>query len=68
MTIAKNATVAYTISVIKFSLTTAPMTPIMTPKHAKSLTKLTNPKDFFRIICTYREKAIPLHSILKRAA
>ena len=61
MTVAKNATVAYRISVLKFSLTTARLPS----KHAILVAKSTNPKDFPHFICTCRKKAVLLQPILK---
>jgi hypothetical protein len=57
MTVAKNATATYGISVIKFFLTTARLLS----KHAILVAKSTNPKDFLHFICTCRKKAVPLH-------
>ena len=61
MAVAKNATVAYGISVIKFSLTTARLPS----RHAILVAKSTNPKDFPHFICTCRKKAVPLQPFLK---
>ena len=60
-TVAKNATVTYGISVIKFFLTTARLLS----KHAILVAKSTNPKDFPHFICISHKKAVPLQPFLK---